>query len=696
MPDEPTTRALSKIDVHVRAARLGSPDLFDLAQSMDLTFIGVPPSGARISDVEKDARRGDSVAFARAVPGHAQWVHAIDPWGWQDSAFGSKRIAELDKAVEIGAVGALLGGEVGQTVTAPDGRTLMHDDDAALGPLLRQVAAHQKALWLGPIDPPEAWDEAELDRPDYETVVAARDRMLAQQPELRVIGLRLLGHADDLDRVARRLDRHANLVVALDRALVQLMTRHPSQAVREFLLQYQDRVLYASGGPDDHRHGLVAWFYAHEIAFGYLSRRDAVPVQDGEVEGLGLPEPALRRIYRENALRVIPDLVERGLKRDAPGRLQVARRGPDAATIKKWLAAMPQNRPEMWTVREGREPAAPDFERIDAHTHVFVSAGEFNGMVARTGLRMVNIGYVQAPMKAAELRAQRDGMVAVEKATAGRVRWTIGLDPYGWERRDWAEREIARIDAAFADGAIGVKIVKNVGLTVKNADGGYLLPDDPVFGPVLEHVARSGRALYLHVADPIESWRRPDPASPHFRAFQREPTQDGFLMYPHPERPSYEAVIDARDRLLARHPDLRVIRCHMGLQAHDLVGPARRFDRFPNYAVDTSAAHHQLMHYHDAQHLRAVFSEYSERLLYGSDKGLHPGDDVALRTRWLQEEYERDWKWLSTRGLVTLKAFRADGAKVASWDRPIECLGLADDVLRRIYYANARRWVPGI
>lgn len=148
--------------------------------------------------------------------------------------------------------------------------------------------------------------------------------------------------------------------------------------------------------------------------------------------------------------------------------------------------------------------------------------------------------------------------------------------------------------------------------------------------------------------------------------------------------------------MIARHPDLRVVACHMGLQSHDLVGIARRLARFPNLVLDTSSAHEPLMHHQTVADLRDFFIEHSDRVLYGTDRGLMPGEDVSDETRWMLDEWARDWKWFSTRGLVTLKAFRAEGGQVVSWDRPIEGLGLPDDVLRRIYYANARRWVPGI
>src|SRR5438132_10499897 len=103
MADEPQRR-FSKIDVRVRATRPSTPDLFDLLNELDTTVIGIADVPERPSDVEKDARRGDSVAFTKALPTRAQWVHVIDPWGWQESAFVSKRLPELDRALEIGAV----------------------------------------------------------------------------------------------------------------------------------------------------------------------------------------------------------------------------------------------------------------------------------------------------------------------------------------------------------------------------------------------------------------------------------------------------------------------------------------------------------------------------------------------------------------------------------------------------------------
>jgi predicted TIM-barrel fold metal-dependent hydrolase len=543
--------------------------------------------------------------------------------------------------------------------------------------------------WSTPI---RGYDE----RPEWESVVAARDRLLQRHARLRFIGIGLLGHADDLDMVARCLDAFPNLAVSIDRVLPVLMSDHPADAVREFVLCYQERLLYASAGPANEEHRLASWAGVHGITYRYLSTSDTLSMDGRRVRGLGLPEEAVHRIFRENALRWIPDLVSRG---GAPRTLDppaASRRGPDAARVTRWLAQMPKTLRETWSIGRGGAIPLPTFTRIDAHVHVFTEWVDYYAMIERSDVRALNIGIVQDTMTDEEQDTQRAAMVSAERATIGRIRWIVGLDPYGWEEPAWPEREIARIDSAFDEGAIGVKIAKNVGMTVTGASARFLLPSDHCLDPVLDHIARAGRTLYLHVSDPIEAWRRLDPSTPHFQAFQQHPSLAPYRMYEHVERPSREAIIDARDELLARHPDLRVIGCHLGQQAHELHGLARRLDRYPNFALDTSTALHQLMTYQSQSTIREFFITYSDRLLYGTDAGLHAGDDPAQRTRWLEEQYARDWKWFSTTGVVTLTAARADGDDIHVWDREVEGLDLPQVVLTRLYYANARRWVPGL
>src|SRR5216110_196673 len=89
-------------------------------------------------------------------------------------------------------------------------------------------------------------------------------------------------------------------------------------------------------------------------------------------------------------------------------------------------------------------------------------------------------------------------------------------------------------------------------------------------------------------------------------------------MYLHPERPSKERILTARDRMLAKHPTLRVVGCHLGSMETDVDEIAKRFDRYPNFAVDTAARVSYLM-LQPREKVRAFLLKYQNRVLYGTD-----------------------------------------------------------------------------
>lgn len=59
-----------------------------------------------------------------------------------------------------------------------------------------------------------------------------------------------------------------------------------------------------------------------------------------------------------------------------------------------------------------------------------------------------------------------------------------------------------------------------------------------------------------------------------------------YHMYLHPEYPSYEDQINARDHMLEKHPELTFIGCHLGSLEWNIDELAKRLDKFPNMAVD--------------------------------------------------------------------------------------------------------------
>jgi predicted TIM-barrel fold metal-dependent hydrolase len=160
----------------------------------------------------------------------------------------------------------------------------------------------------------------------------------------------------------------------------------------------------------------------------------------------------------------------------------------------------------------------------------------------------------------------------------------------------------------------------------------------------------------------------------------------------HPEIPNYEAQIAARDRMLARHPKLRVVGCHLGSLEYDVDELAKRLDKYPNFAVDLSAriVHLQIQ---PRDKVRAFLVKYQDRLLYGTDVQFGRGSgaegaDPAKALARLAATYESDATWFATDQELALENVRA-GFKSRG-------VALPEPVLRKIYYENAKQWYPGL
>jgi predicted TIM-barrel fold metal-dependent hydrolase len=104
----------------------------------------------------------------------------------------------------------------------------------------------------------------------------------------------------------------------------------------------------------------------------------------------------------------------------------------------------------------------------------------------------------------------------------------------------------------------------------------------------------------------------------HHAIYYRENPQ--WHMHGKPGVMSYEALIESRDNLLKRHPDLMHVGAHIGSMEHDLKEVARHFDQFPKFHVDTAARLGDLLR-HDQREVRDFCIKYQDRILMGSDCG---------------------------------------------------------------------------
>jgi predicted TIM-barrel fold metal-dependent hydrolase len=319
-------------------------------------------------------------------------------------------------------------------------------------------------------------------------------------------------------------------------------------------------------------------------------------------------------------------------------------------------------------------------EPIDTHVHAFQSDPVFADLMARLRLHVLDICVADTHGIYGDLATELVRAKDFVRSSQNHARLCVTFDPFGFEQKDFAQNTVKQLRQEFADGAVAVKIWKNIGMQLKTPDNRYVMPDDAVFEPIYREIAADNKTLVAHVAEPSSCWQPPNPDSPDYDYYKDNPE---WYMYLHPDHPRKEVILAARDHLLAENPKLRVVGAHLGSMETDVDEIARRFDRYPNFAVDTAARMEYLM-IQPREKVRNFLIKYQDRVLYGTDLEFLNGESTPEALKDWKDTYARDWKFLATDQVLQYKG------------RQIEGLALPESVLRRIYHDNAARWIPGI
>jgi predicted TIM-barrel fold metal-dependent hydrolase len=287
--------------------------------------------------VDLDGGQGDALSaevarWEAGLPGRVVVFAGLDYDRWaSDRAFGETEAARLRDSVARGARGLKVWKLLGLRARDPDGRLVAVDDPrldplwAAAAELDLPVVIHiaDPIAFFEPLDPTnERWEELHAhpdwhfwptrraDRPDepgfppFDELLAAFGRLVARHPETTFIGAHVGCAAEDLDLVSRLLADHPNLWVDIAARLGEL-GRQPYTA-REFFVRHADRILFGVDmAPDPDEYAIHYRFLeTFDESFDYGT--DPVPGQGRwQIHGIGLPDDVLRRVYRDNARRVL-------------------------------------------------------------------------------------------------------------------------------------------------------------------------------------------------------------------------------------------------------------------------------------------------------------------------------------------------------------------------------------------------------
>jgi predicted TIM-barrel fold metal-dependent hydrolase len=327
---------------------------------------------------------------------------------------------------------------------------------------------------------------------------------------------------------------------------------------------------------------------------------------------------------------------------------------------------------------------SPDrpFERIDTHTHIHRNAPALFTALEQRRWRCLSICVSRAiGSEPSELEEMIRGTAEIHRVTRGRIAWATAFDARGFENREFASQAIAGLRQSFAQGAIAVKIWKNIGMGIRSKSGQYLLPDNVALTPIFDAIEKADKTLIAHLAEPDGAWLPLNSSNPEIAYYSRHPE---WSMYGRPDVPAKETILAARDRILERHPKLRVVGCHLGSDEEHWDRLAKRLDKYPNFAVDLAARVRYFVR-GDHERARQFLMKYQDRVLYGTDFTLPSGDgDGASAAKSLQEMHDRDWNFLASKDMLTYGNSQVPG------------LGLPASVLHKIFRDNAIRWLPGI
>ena len=320
-------------------------------------------------------------------------------------------------------------------------------------------------------------------------------------------------------------------------------------------------------------------------------------------------------------------------------------------------------------------------EPIDSHAHAFQSDPAFYAMLKKLNLHMIDILVLedQNPLYK-DIPAWAGSGWAFVKGSDGSAVFCTTFDPYKWNEPGFASAANRQLDKDFSQGAIAVKIWKNIGMEIKDAKGNYILPDNPMFAPIYKDIAAHHKTLIAHVADPSSSWAPMDPASPDYSYYKENPV---WYMYDKPHPASKEQILAARDHVVEMNPNLRVVGAHLGSMEADFHQLAQHLDKYPNFAVDMAARMPYVMMLPHADAI-AFMTKYQDKLIYATDNELSATDKAQAKANEWEATYARDWRFLATSDTVEYMGRKYQG------------LALPASVLRKVYHDNAVKWFPGV
>ncbi len=247
----------------------------------------------------------------------------------------------------------------------------------------------------------------------------------------------------------------------------------------------------------------------------------------------------------------------------------------------------------------------------------------------------------------------------------------------------WPERAVAELERCFREGAQGLKISKRLGLGLQNPDGSYIQCDDSRLDGVWQLCAREKRPIMMHLSDPVARFYPVGPENERYEAGMWRDNAEG--NYYNTGQPHYDEIFEHREAMLQKHPDTTFVMAHVASMGWNLARVAELLDKHSNVHVEISARLQELGR--QPYSARSFLIKYQDRVLFGSDGNPTRESDQFWRPHWRflesdDEYFDHPAQMLSPLGAPLQGRWKIFG------------VFLPDEVLRKVYYENALKFLP--
>jgi len=310
-------------------------DAAGLGIGVNLSGGVVTHKGDALSEFERNKALAD-----RLFPGRFVHYMNLDYTAWDEPDFSERAAKQIEEGHRLGAAGFKEYKRLGLYLKDKAGK-LLKIDDPKLDPVWKRCGelnmpvsihvADPRAFWLPYNETNERWKELKDHKswwfgdpavyPPREELLAALNRVIERHPKTTFVCVHFANNAEDIDWVDQMLDRHPNMNADLA-ARIPEIGRHDPDKVHRLFVKQQDRIFFATDFQVYHRLTLgsggsgppptdadAEMFYAKE--WRWLETRDRhfehmTPIQgDWTIDAIGLPTLVLRKIYFDNARRLL-------------------------------------------------------------------------------------------------------------------------------------------------------------------------------------------------------------------------------------------------------------------------------------------------------------------------------------------------------------------------------------------------------